>query len=777
MASVYYAMKKRDDVIVDVVLQPIFRAVKLEDGTERTDIIYKDYLTPMGIEHIPYTKYDMEKTAPDMTFISQPYESVTVPMFWPENIAKYSRLVYLPYFSAISLNSDLSSAFDSFFKLNTQKYAWKIVAQSEIMRRHYKKFASRHGENVIVTGLPKWDYVKGMTKDSVTCPKEWKSKISGKMVFLWNTHFNFSSSGSGSRMLSEEGIEFLEIFLNNSDIALIWRPHPMTETVVKVYYPHLLPNFQKLKDIVEQSDNMVLDKYESYAPCFVWSDALISDFSSIVDQYVLLDKPILFTFKENDVYSMLKESYFESGLMDYSDLPYSISVDDTKRFIEDVINQNDVGKLGRANVLNDFFVLADGCCGERASEYLINELKNELNVKKHENFKFLFIGDLDSSKPCIDMCIKNNYSFAICDLFNNIVDVEYNTFALNEINNYDFECVCITHKNAYNSIRRNLVENLGVKENKIIDFWKVYQATLPLMVCDRVMMNPNKQFYDGIIMGLSHTEVGVLSDRLHGEFCNLSVSSQDLFFQYKTLEYCINKYPEKLSKLKYAIIETHDYNYFNLDTSSAHAAFKYLAWGGYNKEPHNFDTNPKIGISFDDALTNIYKVKGNNSLVNEIEIWKKYFMNIYDYTEYLGFSGNYNIYERTGIVTKEQILNYLYDRSTVTKIFNKTIKENKEHFNSVIELLKCVNPNIKIYSIVIPKYIETERRDIKELSKHISYFNEIIREAEKNYGITHLDFKKISNISEVEQYYYDAAHLNVFGAQVITDMLNEIIFK
>lgn len=777
MASVYYAMKKRDDVIVDVVLQPIFRSVKLEDGTERTDIIYKDYLTPMGIEHIPYTKYDMEKISPDMTFISQPYESVTVPMFWPENIAKHSRLVYLPYFLAISLNSDLSSAFDSFFKLNTQKNAWKIITQSERMRCHYKKFASRHGENVIVTGLPKWDYVKGMAKENVACPKEWKSKISGKKVFLWNTHFNFSSSGSGSRILSEEGMKFIELFINNSDIALIWRPHPMTETVVKVYYPQFLPVFQKLKDIVEQSDNMVLDKYESYAPSFVWSDALISDFSSIVDQYVLLDKPILFTFKENDVYSMLKESYFESGLMDYSDLPYSISVDDTKKFIEDVINQNDVGKLGRANILNDFFVLADGCCGERASEYLINELKNELNVKKYENFKFLFIGDLDSSKPCIDMCIKNDYSFAICDLFNNIVDVEYDTFALNEINNYDFECVCITHKNAYNSIRRNLVENLGVNENRIIDFWKVYQATLPLMVCDRVMMNPNKQFYDGIIIGLSHTEVGILSDRLQGEFCNLSVSSQDLFFQYKTLEYCINKYPEKISKLKYAIIETHDYNYFNLDTSSAHAAFKYLAWGGYNKDPHNFDTNPKIGISFDDALANIYKIKGNNSLVNEIEIWKKYFMDIYDYTEYLGFSGNYNVYERTGIVTKEQILNYLYDRSTVTKIFNKTIKENKECFNNIIELLKYINPDIKIYSIVIPKYIETERRDIKELSKHISYFNEIIREAEKKYGITHLDFKKISNISEVEQYYYDAAHLNVFGAQVITDMLNEIIFK
>jgi len=380
MASVYYAMKKRDDVIVDVVLQPIFRAVKLEDGTERTDIIYKDYLTPMGIEHIPYTKYDMEKTAPDMTFISQPYESVTVPMFWPENIAKYSRLVYLPYYSATSLNKELSPAFDSFFLLNTQEYAWRIVAQSERMKRYYKKFASRHGENVIVTGLPKWDYVKGITKESVPCPKEWKSKISGKKVFLWNTHFNFSGNVYGSRILSEEGMKFIELFINNSDIALIWRPHPMTETIVKVYYPQLLPVFQKLKDIVEQSDNMVLDKYESYAPSFVWSDALISDLSSIVDQYTLLDKPILLTFKEHSVYSKLKESYLESGLIDYSDLPYSIHVEETKKFIDNVVIQIDTGKAGRTNILNDFFALADGCCGERVSECLINALRYEFTA-------------------------------------------------------------------------------------------------------------------------------------------------------------------------------------------------------------------------------------------------------------------------------------------------------------------------------------------------------------------------------------------------------------
>ncbi|MBP1566630.1 MAG: SGNH/GDSL hydrolase family protein, partial [Oscillospiraceae bacterium] len=98
-------------------------------------------------------------------------------------------------------------------------------------------------------------------------------------------------------------------------------------------------------------------------------------------------------------------------------------------------------------------------------------------------------------------------------------------------------------------------------------------------------------------------------------------------------------------------------------------------------------------------------------------------------------------------------------------------------FGEIIKLLKQVNPDIKIYSVIIPKYIETERRDSNELSKHISYFNDIIEENKGKYGLIHLDFKKISDISENDLYYYDAGHLNMFGAQVLTDMLNKIIFR
>ena len=57
MESVYEECMKRDDIDVDVVLQPVFREVRLSDGSIRHEEANYDWLTPMGINHIPYKEY------------------------------------------------------------------------------------------------------------------------------------------------------------------------------------------------------------------------------------------------------------------------------------------------------------------------------------------------------------------------------------------------------------------------------------------------------------------------------------------------------------------------------------------------------------------------------------------------------------------------------------------------------------------------------------------------------------------------------------------------
>ena len=375
MESVYEECMKRDDIDVDVVLQPVFREVRLSDGSIRHEEANYDWLTPMGINHIPYKEYDFKKESPDITFFSQPYEGCTVPMFWPENMAKYTRVVYLPYFAAITMN-DISS-FTSFFKLNTQKYSWRIACQSEPMKRLYEHNASFRGSNVVVTGLPKWDVPISINKGNTPVPNDWKKKIEGRVVFLWNTHF--STDSRGSQIFSEKALNFLDLFLNNKDnIALIWRPHPMLETVIKLYYPKEAWGFYlSLKKKINDSPNMVIDKEPSYVASFVWSDAIISDYSSLMDQYIFMHKPALML--TNDDIAEAREKFSKSELCDYSMLEFANNLEDECVFIENVCNNKGNEYVVRQDtIIKKYFGLADGRCGARLTELLVNDLKNEI---------------------------------------------------------------------------------------------------------------------------------------------------------------------------------------------------------------------------------------------------------------------------------------------------------------------------------------------------------------------------------------------------------------
>lgn len=789
MDSVYQSLMKREDCHVDVVLAPIFRAVKLKDDSVRTDVVYDDYLTSMGINHIPYTEYIMEEKEPDIAFISQPYESVTPEMFWSENISKYSRLVYLPYFSSTTIKKEISCSFDSFFKLNTERFSWLIPCQSETMQEYYKEYASLNGKNTVVTGIPKWDYPISLNKINTPCPKDWKSKLRGK-VFLWNTHFSLSNQGFN---IFEEGKKFIDLFLKNDNISLIWRPHPMTESIIKLYAPEKLSIYQNMIATIKNSSNIVIDDSPKYDSAFVWSDALISDFSSLVDQYILMNKPFAYisNLSLEDTYAKYKTS---DNLFDFSKVHFINSIEMAEDFINSVVANNDFTKENREYLKNTYFKYADGNAGKRFSDILIRKYKKEVlqidegimeNQEGHYEDKLklkkatvLVLGSMSDSKPCIKQLDEKQIDYYVCDFFDSEDNLKFDKwFSINNLNEYKCDYYVITSRKNCEFLKNLLITEYKINSKKIILFWKMYDAFLPVMVCDRIMKNPLHQNYEGIILGISHAEVGIIASKLKCNFCNLSVSSQDLYFQKKTLQYVIEQYPEKVRELKYAIIDLYDYQYFNFDTSLSKSAIKYLSWGGFNKDPHNFDKNKNFEYSYSQIMSYLENERFKGITQFDINVWESIFDNIYSFNDYKGFDSNFSdITNRLKFVSDKDVDSYEYDSKTCLNIFNDTINENIGNLKQIFELLIGINPQIKIFTVMIPKYIKAEIRHYKYQEKHIAYFNDIIAELRKKYSFTHLNFKKISDISSHKNYYFDAAHLNYFGARVLTEELNKIMF-
>lgn len=364
MDSVYKAFKNRTDCEVTVVLAPIYRAIKLPNGEVKSDIIYEDYLTPMGIPHIPFQKYDIKKELPDMAFTSQPYESVTPEQFWAENIVPYTRLVYLPYFTAGIFFGDEEKFCQC--QMPMHKLAWKVICQTEKVKEIYSKYFPTKGENIIATGLPKWDWVVNMKEREVVFPKEWE-KLKGKKVILKNQHYVFKPENL--LKVLRDSIEYFK----DSDVGLLYRFHPMTETMFKVYYPSYKEEWEKVKREIELSSNVAIDYNTTYDVAFYYSDILLTGYSSIISQYLLTKKPVVLIgrlekYKEceenENTFLKLTELY----LAENSEIGYEVC--------EKILKTGDYEYKKRMNLIKEWFPNA-GNIGLKIADDLIEELKKE----------------------------------------------------------------------------------------------------------------------------------------------------------------------------------------------------------------------------------------------------------------------------------------------------------------------------------------------------------------------------------------------------------------
>lgn len=767
MESVYNEFKKLGTCDIEVVIQPIFRAVSLPDGSVRSESVYEDFLTPMGIENIPYEKYDISKSKPDITFISQPYDGVTTPEFTSEYIAEHSRLVYLPYFTASSIRKSLTSASDSFFMLNTQKFAWKIACQSETMEKLYGSIASLKGKNVITTGLPKWDYVYGKNKENVAMPESWKNKLSGKTTFLWNTHYTNNVDA-----MFEEMIKFIGYFLKHNDIALIWRPHPMTECVIKVYMPSVFPKYVELIRKINESENIIFDDSSSYLPAFVYSDALISAQSSLVTQYLLTEKPILITRNISpEIYRQALSSV--DGLFDYLKLPNSKTLSDQIDFIKKIASGKDEWYDDRKYLLDNYFKLCDGQCGKRLAKALLKALEEELvDNRVSEINKVLIIGSGEKTVLCQKQLERSGIAYSLCREFSDNPD----DVSLSDISSSDYDLYIVTEKES-----RTLIDFLSahkkVSPTRILDFYKLYNAGIPHMVADRVFSNPMNETFDGIILGNENTKFAVIKERLKGKFADLSVDFQDMHSQYKTLDYCYKNYPEKMKDIRYAIIDLWDYHYFNIDTSLSENALAYLRNGGYSLEPHNFNRNKFSDDNFEQAIQEISLEKYEGITDEQINIWSAVFGNVYELNSFSDFERKYEKCLKT--LSRKEIDQYYADFRNEDDIItiNKEINsENRSAFKNLIELLYRINPEIKIYTMIIPRFVEIESFGLYYIYLHKNIINDIIDKTKEKYDFTHIDFHFVSDLPLTREYYRDTKHLNTLGAERITDELCKIIF-
>lgn len=250
-------------------------------------------------------------------------------------------------------------------KMNTYS---KICVAHQNFNDIYMKSFNLKNDQILINGQPRLDLLDKNSKNKFISHLHIDTQ-KYKKIFMWMTTYrisydgrlNHAQSGWSSTNLpiltTLEQIDTLNMWLSKKDILII----------VKIHHGSVF-------DEIDNMSNIIFIKDKDYIHfCQLYNllsdvDALITDYSSVYFDYLLLDRPIGFIIDDFDEYNKLNGFTFDDPL---SKMPgYKIkNYDDLIVFLENELNNIDDFKDERKKINDEFNFYKDHSNCKRILDY------------------------------------------------------------------------------------------------------------------------------------------------------------------------------------------------------------------------------------------------------------------------------------------------------------------------------------------------------------------------------------------------------------------------
>ena len=241
------------------------------------------------------------------------------------------------------------------------------------------KFWGCSKENILDIGYPRYDLLFNKNEKGNNYSKGLR-KTSNKLI-LWMPTFRKTGNNTYPEetitknfdlpiLNSEKELIELNDICKNKKITLCIKRHPRQMR-------YMSENLNLSNIIFISNNDLVKENVELYS-LLSYSDGLITDYSSVAIDYMLLDKPIAFSLDDFEKYKNSRGFVFEDPLK-YMPGHHVYNFDDLKQFIVDISNNKDVYKEDRHNIMNEVHNPCDNYCKRIVDT--INELYEKKNNK------------------------------------------------------------------------------------------------------------------------------------------------------------------------------------------------------------------------------------------------------------------------------------------------------------------------------------------------------------------------------------------------------------
>lgn len=319
-----------------------------------------------GYPIIEMEEYDLTVQSPDLVFYMKPYLELRgcPPKFFAKEVSQHT-----PYTAFVSYCMDVqggSVLVRYFYAMPAFFYMWRIIGYSQFYMDMIKRYGFRNAENAVLIGHPKFDCTHKALVERAYQHEDWKEKIAGRPVLLWNTHFTIEEGQGVGTYLVWKDMMF-EYFEHHHDIVLLWRPHPIFWESIRKHKGFNEEEFSAFLEELRSRDNVIVDDTSDYRYAFSMSDALVSDAATFLVEFGATGLPVLYTEKAGGEF-IINEDYLSS-------VETATDAETITAFLERVRRRDTSDQEDKRNRFEEMFGKCDGNNGRRIGEYLLGEME------------------------------------------------------------------------------------------------------------------------------------------------------------------------------------------------------------------------------------------------------------------------------------------------------------------------------------------------------------------------------------------------------------------
>lgn len=295
-----YETLKRDDRF-EVILLCIpnrISANKLIDPENMSNDVY-DYFSNHGYGEAVNALigkdewYDLKEYHPDYVIYNR-YDRPMPVVYTSSTVAFYSKICLIIYGPALLRIEEYMP--DRIFTSNT----YCFFAESKSIKRVFEERNSILGKlklsKAFLCGLAGVENAYKAVNDSYPA---WNFSKNGFRI-IYTPRWTTETIWGGTTFLKYKDT-FISMADNNTDMDILIRPHPL---MFNNFISKGIMSESDVNDYItccDSRDNLRIDKEKEYLASFWNSDVLISDFSSIIIEYFVTGKPIVYLTYDEDI--------------------------------------------------------------------------------------------------------------------------------------------------------------------------------------------------------------------------------------------------------------------------------------------------------------------------------------------------------------------------------------------------------------------------------------------------------------------------------------------